>query len=137
MLAFHLLCARTDSEAASIARAPLDRYLRSLVDAASDWTAGMTSADYPGYDKIIEGLRGETFESQVEKHAAWVGSPARIAEQIAAYDQMVGGFEIASLQVNFNDVAVEPAERSMRLFAEEVMPALGACGAAGRSDQTR
>ena len=37
---------------------------------------------------------------------------------------MVGGFEVASLQVNFNDIAVEDAERSMRLFAEEVMPAV-------------
>jgi alkanesulfonate monooxygenase SsuD/methylene tetrahydromethanopterin reductase-like flavin-dependent oxidoreductase (luciferase family) len=128
MLAFHLLCARTDREAASIARGPLDRYLRSLVDAASEWTAGMTSKDYPGYDKIIEGLRRETFESQVEKHAAWVGTPARIVEQIHEYDAMVGGFDIASLQVNFNDVAVDDAERSMRLFAEDVMPAVRAIG---------
>jgi alkanesulfonate monooxygenase SsuD/methylene tetrahydromethanopterin reductase-like flavin-dependent oxidoreductase (luciferase family) len=124
MLAFHLLCARTDGEAASIARDPLDRYLRSLVDAASEWTAGMTSKDYPGYDQIIEGLRRETFESQVEKHAAWVGSPGRIVEQIHEYDATVGGFDIASLQVNFNDVAVNDAERSMRLFATEVMPAV-------------
>jgi len=121
MLAFHLLVAPTDAEAASIARAPLERYLRSLVDAASDWTSGLSSADYPGYDKIIAGLRSETFESQVEKHAAWVGSPARVADQIAAYDEMVGGFEIASLQVNFNDLGASPAERSMRLFAEQVM----------------
>jgi alkanesulfonate monooxygenase SsuD/methylene tetrahydromethanopterin reductase-like flavin-dependent oxidoreductase (luciferase family) len=126
MLAFHLLCARTDREAADIARAPLDRYLRSLVDAADDWTAGMSSADYPGYDRIIEGLRRETFESQVEKHAAWVGSPERIADQIRAYAELVGGFEIASLQVNFNDVAVEDAERSMRLFGERVIAAIGA-----------
>jgi hypothetical protein len=47
-----------------------------------------------------------------------------VADQIAAYAEMVGGFEIASLQVNFNDLAVEPAERTMRLFAEEVMPAV-------------
>ena len=29
---------------------------------------------------------------------------------------------MASLQVNFNDLPVEEAERSMRLFAEKVMP---------------
>jgi hypothetical protein len=34
----------------------------------------------------------------------------------------VGGFEIASLQVNFNTVPVAEAKASMRLFAEEVMP---------------
>ena len=125
MLAFHLLCARTDREAREIARGPLDRYLRSLVDAASDWTSGLSSVDYPGYDRIIAGLRAETFESQVEKHAAWVGSPERIADQIRAYHETVGGFEVASLQVNFNDIAVEDAERSMRLFAAEVMPGFG------------
>jgi len=135
MLAFHLLCARTDREARDIARAPLDRYLRSLVDAADDWTAGMSSADYPGYDQIIAGLRAETFESQVEKHAAWVGTPVRIAEQIAAYDEMVGGFEVASLQVNFNDVAASDAERSMRLFAEQVMPAVASRSKAARSSE--
>jgi alkanesulfonate monooxygenase SsuD/methylene tetrahydromethanopterin reductase-like flavin-dependent oxidoreductase (luciferase family) len=124
MLAFHLLCAPTDREAAAIARGPLERYLRSLVDAAADWTAGLSSADYPGYDRIIAGLREETFESQVEKHAAWVGSPGRVAQQIAEYDDLVGGFEVASLQVNFNDLAVDDAERSMRLFSAEVMPAV-------------
>ena len=97
----------------------------------------MSSADYPGYDQIIAGLRAETFESQVEKHAAWVGSPEQIADQIAAYDELVGGFEVASLQVNFNDVPVEDAERSMRLFAEQVMPAVGSVRRSARcSDQT-
>jgi alkanesulfonate monooxygenase SsuD/methylene tetrahydromethanopterin reductase-like flavin-dependent oxidoreductase (luciferase family) len=57
-----------------------------------------------------------------------VGTPARIVEQIHEYDAMVGGFDIASLQVNFNDVAVDDAERSMRLFAEDVMPAVRAIG---------
>jgi alkanesulfonate monooxygenase SsuD/methylene tetrahydromethanopterin reductase-like flavin-dependent oxidoreductase (luciferase family) len=135
MLAFHLLCAPTDGEAAAIARGPLDRYLRSLVDAAADWTAGLTSADYPGYHQIIAGLRSETFESQVEKHAAWVGSPRRIVEQILAYDEQVGGFEIASLQVNFNDVAVGDAERSMRLFAEQVMPAVSGVNGGSSSER--
>ena len=35
---------------------------------------------------------------------------------------MTGGFEIASLQVNFNDLPMDVAERSMRLFAEKVLP---------------
>ena len=122
MLAFHMFCAATDREAAEIAREPLNGYLSSLVAAASDWTTGVSSTDYPGYDKIIAGLSAETFESQVEKGGAWVGSPERIVDQIAAYQDLVGGFEIASLQVNFNDLALEPAQESMRLFAEKVMP---------------
>ncbi len=122
MLAFHMFCHRDERRAAEIAREPLNRYLRSLVDAASDWTAGMSSKDYPNYDKIIEALSRETFETQTEKGAAWVGPPAKLIDTITAYDEMVGGFEIASMQVNFNTLPVAEADASMRLFAAEVMP---------------
>ncbi len=122
MLAFHMLCHADGGRAARIARDPLNRYLKSLVDGASHWLGGSNSADYPGYDKIIASLNAETFDTQVEKGAAWVGEPAAIIDTIKRYEKMVGGFEIASLQVNFNTVAVEDAEASMRLFSETVMP---------------
>ncbi len=125
MLAFHMLCHEDGARAAEIAREPLNNYLRSLVSAASHWTGGTTSKDYPGYDRIIAGLAQETFESQVEKGAAWVGTPAEIRRCIADYRDMTGGFEIASLQVNFNTVSREDALHSMRLFAAEVMPHFG------------
>ncbi len=122
MLAFHMLCHEDRSEAADIARAPLNGYLRSLVDAASDWTAGMSSADYPGYDKIIAALARETFDTQVASGGAWVGTPGDIVEQAIAYHRKVGGFESASLQVNFNTIPYEHAASSVRLFSEKVMP---------------
>jgi alkanesulfonate monooxygenase SsuD/methylene tetrahydromethanopterin reductase-like flavin-dependent oxidoreductase (luciferase family) len=122
MLAFHMFCHEDAEEAARIARAPLNRYLRSLVDAASAWTTGADSADYPGYDKIIAGLAEQDFEKQVASGAAWVGTPRQIVEQVREYDARVGGFEHASLQVNFNTIARTDAEASMRLFAREVMP---------------
>ena len=124
MLAFHMLCHRDQAEAEHLAREPLNRYLRSLVDAASDWTAGAASADYPGYDKIIAGLAAETFETQVEKCAAWVGTPERILDSVATYRRQIGAFESASLQVNFNDLSLAAAEASMRLFGEHVLPRL-------------
>jgi hypothetical protein len=34
----------------------------------------------------------------------------------------VGDFEIASLQVNFNDIPLAAAMDSMRLFGEQVLP---------------
>ena len=36
----------------------------------------------------------------------------------------IGGFEIASIQVNFGTVPADAAERSMRLFGEKVIPRL-------------
>ena len=122
MLAFHMFCHQDPEAAVAIARDPLNRYLKSLVQAASDWVSGTSSSNYPGYDRIIAGLAEETFESQVAKRSAWVGTPQDLIEQINDYDQEVGGFEIASMQVNFNDIGVAEAEASMRLFSKEVMP---------------
>ena len=67
MLAFHMYCAETRAKAAAIAREPLNMYLRSIVNAASDWMSGVASRDYPNYQKMIEIISKETFESQVEK----------------------------------------------------------------------
>ena len=124
MLAFHMFCHEDHDEAYRIAREPMNRYLKSLVDAASDWTSGAVSEDYKGYDKIIDMLDKETCESQVEKGAAWIGTPDQLVRQIEAYDELIGGFEDASLQVNFNTISMADAERSVRLFGEAVMPNL-------------
>jgi alkanesulfonate monooxygenase SsuD/methylene tetrahydromethanopterin reductase-like flavin-dependent oxidoreductase (luciferase family) len=124
MLAFHMFCAETADEAERIAREPLNRYLKSIVAAASDWTEGLSSQDYPNYDKIIAGLAKETFDTQVAKGCAWVGAPDELVQRILAFNEEVGGFESASLQVNFNTIALDDAERSIRLFAREVIPAV-------------
>jgi hypothetical protein len=86
--------------------------------------AGESSADYPNYDKIIAALSRETFETQVEKCAAWVGTPQRILDTLGTYRRQIGDFEIASLQVIFNTIALADAQASMRLFGEEVLPRL-------------
>ena len=122
MLAFHMYCTPDEQQAVETARDPLNRYLKSLVDAASDWTSGASSKDYPGYDKIIEGLSKETMDTQRAKNAAWIGSPESICDQISAIQAEAGSFEIASLQVNFNTITFEEAQASMRLFGKQVLP---------------
>ena len=120
MLAFHMYCADTSAKAAAVAREPLNQYLKSIVDAASGWMSGVSSRDY--YQKMIESLSRETFESQVEKSLAWIGTPEEIRSAIESYHRGVGGFECASLQVNFGMIGRAEAEASMLLFAREVMP---------------
>jgi hypothetical protein len=73
---------------------------------------------------VIASLAKETFETQVEKCAAWVGTPERILDTIASYQSEIGPFEIASLQFNFNDLPLAAAQQSMRLFGERVLPRL-------------
>ncbi|MGH6968521.1 MAG: LLM class flavin-dependent oxidoreductase, partial [Stellaceae bacterium] len=127
MLAFHMYCAETRQQAFEVARDPLNRYLKAIAAATADW-GSMSSKDYPGYNKIAEILAKETIDTQVKNGGAWIGPPDEIAEQIARYDEAVGGFESASLQINFNDLPYAAAERSLRLFSERVMPRFAGSG---------
>lgn len=122
MLAFHMFCDADGDRARALACPFIDDYLHSLVEAASDWLDGRTSEDYPGYDKIIAKLRQSRAADQIASGAAWIGSPDEIIAQIRRTQHEFGGYEHASLQVNFNMVAPDDALTSMRLFSERVMP---------------
>ena len=122
MIAFHMYCDEDGERARAFASPLIDAYLESLVEAASDWLDGRVSQDYPGYDKVIAALRASNAAEQIASGGAWVGSPDEIAATIARIGGEFGGFEHASLQVNFNTMPYEAALASMRLFAREVMP---------------
>lgn len=122
MLAFNMYCAPTSEAAVAVAKPYHTHYLNQIAAAAAEWRSGISSRDYPNYQKMIEALAAETFETTVQKRSAWVGTPGEIRVAIAEYDAAVGGFDIASMQVNFGAMAVEDAEASMRLFAREVIP---------------
>jgi alkanesulfonate monooxygenase SsuD/methylene tetrahydromethanopterin reductase-like flavin-dependent oxidoreductase (luciferase family) len=126
MLAFHLYCEPEGDHARAFAAPFLDRYLASLAEAAGDWLDGRTSKDYPGYDKVVAALRASNAREQIASGAAWIGSPDEIARTILRMQDDFGGFEHASLQVNFNTMRFDPALASMRLFAREVMPRFAA-----------
>ncbi|MBO0735816.1 MAG: LLM class flavin-dependent oxidoreductase [Alphaproteobacteria bacterium] len=122
MLAFHMFCDTDGNTARSFACPLLDDYLHSLVEAASDWLDGRTWRDYPGYEKVIGKLRQSRAADQIASGAAWIGSPEEIIDQIRRTQDEFGGYEHASLQINFNMVPLRNALASMRLFAERVMP---------------
>ena len=88
----------------------------------SEHAGKQLSKDYKNYDKMIEKVRAETFESQLHHHAAFVGNPKDVREQLNEFEKAMGGVDHASLQVNFNDMTYADAERSVRLFGEKVMP---------------
>ena len=71
---------------------------------------------------MAEKVRAETFETQMHHHAAFVGTPQDIIEQLHEFDRVMGGVDHASLQVNFNDMPYQDALASVRLFGEKVMP---------------
>ncbi len=121
-LAFMMYCAETTEQAIDEAGPEVGSYFQTLADAASGWSSGASTKDYPGYDKIVAVLSKEDVHSQREKRAAWVGSPAEICDMISEFSRGIGGFDIASLQVNTKLVNLDAAKASMRLFSEQVMP---------------
>lgn len=124
MLAFHMVCHEDGDVARKVARGPVNRYLRILAEAASEWTTGTQSADYAGYGKMIEKLREDDFDKLHERGSALVGSPDEIAEMLLNYHAACGGFELASVQFYFAGIDRELARGSIELFASRVMPKL-------------
>jgi alkanesulfonate monooxygenase SsuD/methylene tetrahydromethanopterin reductase-like flavin-dependent oxidoreductase (luciferase family) len=122
MLAFHMYCAPTDAEAYAMARPLLDDYLQRTIAAAAGWDV-MESKDYQNYPQLIARLKQQNFDTLLASGAVWVGSPASIRTRIASFVEEVGDFDIASLQVMYGHMSEADAERSVRLFAERVMPA--------------
>lgn len=122
MLVFHTYCAETMEEARASAEPELMEYLRTFADAARSWITGTQSKDYVGYDKIIAYLDKATFDGQVAGGSAWIGTPNSISRQLQSYYDMIGGFDIASLQIRFGQLPINKVQDSMRLFSKEVMP---------------
>lgn len=120
MIAFHLVVAESDAEARAIARLPLKRYSASLVRAMAPWK-NRASAAYASYRDVLARLESDTADDQMRRGAAWVGSPETISAQIDTYSDGVGGFEAASLQVNFDTLGEDVAARTLAIFAESVV----------------
>jgi alkanesulfonate monooxygenase SsuD/methylene tetrahydromethanopterin reductase-like flavin-dependent oxidoreductase (luciferase family) len=127
MVAFHMFCHEDARLARDIARPPFEEYFRALNEAVGDWERG-SSKDYRDYDKSMRRLRSFTLDGQIESGGAWVGTPDEVTAIIRRVLGSIGKFEHASLQINFGTIAVADAQRSMRLFAKEVMPAFAEPG---------
>ncbi len=124
-LGFHMFCHEDREEAHRIAGANVDAYFKSLVAAAeldSGWGAGASSGDYPNYDSHMDKLRQANFDSLLGSGTIWVGTPDDVKEQISSYRDAVGGFDTASLQVNFHQISLDEAASSLCLFSARVMP---------------
>jgi alkanesulfonate monooxygenase SsuD/methylene tetrahydromethanopterin reductase-like flavin-dependent oxidoreductase (luciferase family) len=120
-LAFHMFADPDPARARRIAGAQVESYFKSMVAA----TAGLDSEisrDYAGYDKMRAQFAKVTIDSLIENCSAWVGTPQEIVAQISRYQEACGGFDYASLQVNFHTLPFDEARRSLELFARDVMP---------------
>jgi alkanesulfonate monooxygenase SsuD/methylene tetrahydromethanopterin reductase-like flavin-dependent oxidoreductase (luciferase family) len=122
MIAFHMFCHEDAKLAREIPRKQFEDYFVALFEAAGEWTQGIQSKDYKGYDESISRMKNFTLENQIEARGALVGTPDEIKTIIRRMKDTVGKFEQASLQINFGTLDLAEAQKSMRLFAREVMP---------------
>ncbi len=121
MLSFSMCCMPTTEEADAAFRGPLNGYMKAMMGAVKSWSEGVSSKDYPGYDRLLSAMKDEDFESQKAKGVCWSGSPSDIRQMMSDYLSVVD-FEVASLHLKPHATPLEIAERSTRLFAAEVMP---------------
>jgi alkanesulfonate monooxygenase SsuD/methylene tetrahydromethanopterin reductase-like flavin-dependent oxidoreductase (luciferase family) len=123
MVAFHMFCHEDAKLAREIPRPQFEDYFKALFESAGEWTTSVSSKDYKGYSESIGRMKNFTLENQIESRGALVGTPDEIKNIIRNFQATVGKFEHASLQINFGTMDIAVAQRSMRLFAKEVIPA--------------
>jgi alkanesulfonate monooxygenase SsuD/methylene tetrahydromethanopterin reductase-like flavin-dependent oxidoreductase (luciferase family) len=116
----HVYVAPTDAEAVAEARGPemwyRDAFIRSL---SANGLEGLHPSVYEGAEAMINRLRSQSWEDLLES-ALIIGSPETVAGKVAELQQ-AGVGELACW-MNFGGLPVEKVRRSMRLFAEEVIP---------------
>ena len=86
-----------------------------------------SSAAYPGYDAIVRELDSMSYDRMLCETRVFVGSPDTVERQIRSVLELFGDVE-PSLQALYGNMPYERAERSLRLFAERVMPRFRSSG---------
>ena len=105
-----------------IAKPRVESHFSAIVDAMSEYAVGTPSKAYKNYDKMRDRIAGQTLETQIDSMAAFVGTPDDIESQLRKFELATGGCDEVSMQVLYGNMAFEDAERSVKLFGEEVIP---------------
>jgi alkanesulfonate monooxygenase SsuD/methylene tetrahydromethanopterin reductase-like flavin-dependent oxidoreductase (luciferase family) len=98
-------------------------YMAKMVGAVAAW-ATVRSADYPGYDRLVEKARRYDFDAALAGRKVLAGSPDEVTEQVSTVAGWFGDDLTLSLLFNPGCLPAELAERAAQLFAAKVVPAL-------------
>ncbi|MBU8861577.1 MULTISPECIES: LLM class flavin-dependent oxidoreductase [unclassified Micromonospora] len=109
------------SEALAAGRRWEQNYIEKMTGAIASW-ATTSSADYPGYEQLVDKVRRYDFDASLAGHKVLAGNPAQVREQLAVVADWFGRDVTVCLQVNPGGTTEAEAERTLRLFAEEVAP---------------
>lgn len=119
-MSYNCFVAEDAAQARALGRQYSDQSHAALAAAVASW-AHTRSDQYPGYEKIVERVGRGDFARQVAEGKSLVGDPAQVRAMVSDVRDWFGDITI-SLQVVSGNVPYEAAARSMRLFAEHVMP---------------
>lgn len=95
-------------------------------DAVAAW-AERRSTGYAGYEKVVENIARHDFDRSLAENKTLVGTPDEIVERLRTIREWFGEISV-SLQVISGNPPYEESERTIRLFAEGVLPHFRAAG---------
>jgi alkanesulfonate monooxygenase SsuD/methylene tetrahydromethanopterin reductase-like flavin-dependent oxidoreductase (luciferase family) len=122
-LSYTCYIAEDQKEAWDNGRLCFNNYMSKLADAVTSWRH-TSSGQYPGYERLVEQIASNNFDRSVNETKILVGTPAEVRDQVAQIHEWYGDVAL-SLQVNSGNMRLEESERTIRLFAERVIPELG------------
>jgi alkanesulfonate monooxygenase SsuD/methylene tetrahydromethanopterin reductase-like flavin-dependent oxidoreductase (luciferase family) len=98
-------------------------YVEKMAGAIAPW-ATIRSADYPGYDKLVEKVLQYDFDKSLADVKVLAGSPKEVRDQVSTVAELFGDDVTLSLHFNCGCLPAKDAEQAMRLFAADVVPSL-------------
>lgn len=119
-VSIHVCVAETRQAALESYRPRINRYIEVFGEAVSSWE-GRASGNYAGYAQMVDAIRAQTPEKLVDGHAALVGTPEEVAEELGYLRSVLGEFE-PSMQINFGGMSDAEVFRTLALFATDVVP---------------
>jgi alkanesulfonate monooxygenase SsuD/methylene tetrahydromethanopterin reductase-like flavin-dependent oxidoreductase (luciferase family) len=103
------------------ARAYFEDYRAKLLRAVEAWSARRTP-EYPGYEHLAAAVHKLTYDVALDQGKLLVGDPDQVVGLLRQLLEWYGDFE-PSLIVNFGNMPIDRAQRTLDVFARRVRPA--------------
>ncbi|WP_277212286.1 LLM class flavin-dependent oxidoreductase [Isoptericola croceus] len=98
-------------------------YIEHMATAVSSW-ATRRSADYAGYEQLVDKIRGYDFDRALGNDTVLAGTAQDVADQLAHVREWYGEDLTVSLHLNPGLIGATKAQRALDLLVEEVAPRL-------------
>jgi natural product biosynthesis luciferase-like monooxygenase protein len=111
-------------EAYRLGKLDYDKNTENIAAAVSAW-ATTSSAQYKGYDKILDGLKNTGFDDRIKQHKMIVGNPDDVREQLDTILDWFGDDITIALVTHSGILDADVWDNALRLFSDQVAPKIG------------